>query len=140
MRRRGSSPIWLALLPASELPYRLEVDVEVVRGLPHGMADRPRLALRDLLEEHAHVLRKLAAAAAAESGTDGFVVIAAGTSRHLRQARKLFLRKAHRVVLPPARMYSGTGDTEDGEQASCRRSLTLHGAPLCRTFPTGRLL
>src|SRR5215212_8933957 len=94
-RRRASSRSWLALLPASELPHRLEVDVEVVRGLAQRVADGPRLALRDLLEEEAHVLRQLAPAVPAQSASNSLVVIAARAARRLSQTCKLFFRQAH---------------------------------------------
>src|SRR5215212_1798992 len=84
-RRRASSPSWLPLLPASEVPHRLEVDVEVVRRLAQRVTDGPRLALRDLLEEKTHVLRQFAPAAPAQSASDRLIEIAARAARRLRQ-------------------------------------------------------
>src|SRR5476651_1300436 len=103
----------LPLLPASEIPDRLEVNVEVIRRCAEGAADRPLVFRRHGLEPASHVRRQFAAASAAQRAADRLVEVASGTLCLLSQPRHLLPTDVvHQLFLRTARfcpmLLSGT--------------------------------
>src|ERR1051326_9141840 len=97
-RKRASSRCSLPPLPASKVPDRLEVDVEVVRRGTQRTPHAHPVLVGDRLEAGPHVRRQLAPADAAECVSYGLVEVATRTAPALRQASDVVIRVNH----PPA--------------------------------------
>lgn len=91
MLGRRILPRRLPLLPASEVPDRLEVNVEVFGCRAQRAADHGAFLAREPLQCEAHVFRQLSAAGTAKSRPDRLGVVAARASRLARQTRHLFI-------------------------------------------------